>query len=358
MTLNKNSDLATFAQRILSWFDKYGRKDLPWQRAKTAYSVWISEIMLQQTQVTTVIPYYQRFMQRFPDVLSLAEATEDDVLHHWTGLGYYARARNLHQAAKNIVELHAGTFPNTLELVMALPGIGRSTASAILSLAQGQHHSILDGNVKRVLGRYAAIEGWPGNKQIETQMWLLADKLTPAQRTADYNQAMMDMGATLCTRSSPACSRCPVSQDCQATMLGRPTDFPGKKPKKTTPVRSTLMVIPLWQNSALIYKRPSSGIWGGLWGFYQIDSLDQLEQQALTLGLENFSVKFLLPFRHTFSHFHLDIQPIVLLLSTAPKAQGVRENQDLWYDLGNPPALGLAAPTQQLLTTLREEPFN
>jgi A/G-specific adenine glycosylase len=353
---HKNSPAnSSFSHRILTWFEVHGRKDLPWQQVKSAYSVWVSEIMLQQTQVSTVIPYYLRFMQRFPDVASLAEAQQDEVMHHWTGLGYYARARNLHQAAKNIVHEHGGEFPNTLEEVMNLPGIGRSTAAAILSLAQGQHHSILDGNVKRVLGRFAAIEGWPGNKTVETQLWELADSLTPAARTAEYNQAMMDMGATLCTRSSPACSRCPVSADCQAFSLARPTDFPGKKPKKTIPVRSTFMLIPMWKNTTLIYKRPPTGIWGGLWGFYQIDSLDELEQQAKTLGLVDFRISFLLPFRHTFSHFHLDIQPVVLLLNTEPRAEVVREDQDRWYDLLNPPALGLAAPTQQLFTTLREE---
>lgn len=311
--------------------------------------------MLQQTQVSTVIPYYQRFMQRFPEIAILADAEQDEVLHHWTGLGYYARARNLHQAAKNIVSQHAGQFPLSLEQVMALPGIGRSTAAAILSLAEGQHHSILDGNVKRVLGRYAAIEGWPGNKTVESQLWQLADSLTPAMRTDDYNQAMMDMGAMLCTRSSPACTRCPVAADCQALKLGRPTDFPGKKAKKTLPVRATFMLIPLWQNSSLIYKRPPSGIWGGLWGFYQIESLNELERQSEALGLGHYKLSFLLPFRHTFSHFNLDIQPLLLELHSAPKMTQVRENQEIWYQLANPPALGLAAPTQQLFSLLREQ---
>lgn len=358
MTLKKSSTLPSFAQRILTWFDAHGRKDLPWQLEKSAYSVWISEIMLQQTQVATVIPYYQRFMQRFPNVAALANAEQDEVLHHWTGLGYYARARNLHQAAKDIMNQHAGEFPKKLELVIALPGIGRSTASAILSLAEGQHHSILDGNVKRVLGRYAAIEGWPGNKVIETKMWQLADSLTPAKRTDDYNQAMMDMGATLCTRSSPACVKCPVVDDCEGFKSGKATNYPGKKAKKALPVRSTFMLIPFWQNSALVYKRPPAGIWGGLWGFYQIDSLDELEQQTRLLGLNDYSVKFLVPFRHTFSHFHLDIQPILLLLNNQEQRNTIHENQSLWYDLSNPPALGLAAPTQQLFSTLREQKFN
>lgn len=348
----KSSVSSSFSQRILAWFDQHGRKDLPWQQHKTSYSVWISEIMLQQTQVTTVIPYYQRFMQSFPDVRALAAAAQDEVLHHWTGLGYYARARNLHKAAITIVSEHAGIFPHTLEQVMALPGIGRSTAAAILSLAHKQHHSILDGNVKRTLGRHAAIEGWPGNKAVETQLWELADSLTPPQRTDDYNQAMMDMGATLCTRSSPACTRCPVAEDCQGFKLGRPTDFPGKKAKKTIPVRSTFMLIPQWQNNVLLYKRPPSGIWGGLWGFYQIEQLEELKKQSGELGLSEFSLEFLLPFRHTFSHFHLDIQPLLLFMSQAPSSTQVQDNQQVWYDLNQPPALGLAAPTQQILASL------
>ena len=341
-----------FSQRILAWFDQYGRKDLPWQQQKTSYSVWISEIMLQQTQVTTVIPYYQRFMQSFPDVAALARAEQDEVLHHWTGLGYYARARNLHKAALIIVDEHAGNFPKNLEQVMALPGIGRSTAAAILSLAHNQHHSILDGNVKRTLGRHAAIEGWPGNKAVETQLWQLADSLTPSKRTGDYNQAMMDMGATLCTRSSPACSRCPVADDCQGFKLGRPTDFPGKKAKKTNPVRATFMLVPQWQNKVLLHKRPPSGIWGGLWGFYQLENLDELSKQASELGISEFSLEFLLPFRHTFSHFHLDIQPLLLAMPQAPNYAQVQDNQQVWYDLHQPPAIGLAAPTQQILAGL------
>ena len=354
MSQQKLTPSPHFSQRILAWFDQFGRKDLPWQQQKSAYSVWISEIMLQQTQVTTVIPYYQRFMQRFADVRSLAAAEQDEVLHHWTGLGYYARARNLHKAAQLIVSQHQGEFPLQIEQLIALPGIGRSTAGAILSLAHHHHHSILDGNVKRVLGRYVAIEQWPGNKKVEDAMWHLANQLTPAARTADYNQAMMDMGATLCTRSSPACSRCPVADDCQGLASGKPTDFPGKKPKKTIPVRSTIMVIPKWQNSVLLYKRPASGIWGGLWGFYQIDELAQLNQQSAALGLSDFSTRFLVPFRHTFSHFHLDIQPLLLDMHQPPTYQAVHDDQQLWFDLAQPAALGLAAPTQLLLSQISQ----
>lgn len=223
---------ASFATRIVSWYDNHGRKTLPWQQDKTPYSVWVSEIMLQQTQVATVIPYYLKFMARFPDVLALANAPDDEVLHHWTGLGYYARARNLHKAAKMIRDNYQGLFPTDFEQVLALPGIGRSTAGAVLSLSLGQHHPILDGNVKRVLARHGAIAGWPGQKTVEAQLWQLTDTYTPQQDIQKYNQAMMDIGASICTRSKPNCAACPVAIDCKAQLIGRQTDFPGKKPKK------------------------------------------------------------------------------------------------------------------------------
>jgi len=223
---------ASFATRIISWYDNHGRKTLPWQQDKTPYRVWVSEIMLQQTQVATVIPYYLKFMARFPDVLALANAPDDEVLHHWTGLGYYARARNLHKAAKIIRDDYQGLFPTHFEQVLALPGIGRSTAGAVLSLSLGQHHPILDGNVKRVLARHGAIAGWPGQKTVEEQLWQLTDAFTPQQDIQKYNQAMMDIGASICTRSKPNCAACPVAIDCKAQLIGRQTDFPGKKPKK------------------------------------------------------------------------------------------------------------------------------
>jgi A/G-specific adenine glycosylase len=348
---NSIQSLSSFSERILSWFDTHGRKNLPWQQSPTAYSVWISEIMLQQTQVATVIPYYQRFMQRFPDVATLAKAGQDEVLHHWTGLGYYARARNLHQTAKNIMNEYAGQFPKTLEKVIGLPGIGRSTGAAILSLADGQHHSILDGNVKRVLARYAAIDGWPGNKAVENQLWVWTERLTPAKRTADYNQAMMDMGATLCTRSKPACDVCPLQIDCLAFAQGRQSELPGKKPKKTIPVRTTIMILPMWQQQVLIYKRPPLGLWGGLWGFYEAENVDEVAEHTAKLNLGEFRTQALTPFRHTFSHFHLDIQPMLVHVAEAPKFS-VQETPQLWFDLKNPANVGLAAPTKKLFSII------
>ncbi len=340
-----------FSERILSWYHQHGRKNLPWQQNKTPYSVWISEIMLQQTQVKTVIPYYQRFMQRFPDVVALANAPEDEVLHHWTGLGYYARARNLHKAAKMVRDDFGGLFPSTLEQVMSLPGIGRSTAGAVLSLACGQHHSILDGNVKRVLARHLAIDGWPGNKKIEDELWGYADSLTPAEDTGSYTQAMMDMGATICTRSKPKCDECPVQMDCLAYAQGRQAELPGKKPKKTLPVKTTCMLLPMWQKQVLLYKRPSSGLWGGLWGLYEVDTREQITDKAIQLELGEHQLIPLDGFRHTFSHFHLDIQPWILQLAAPPGAK-VQETQEHWYDLEQPSNLGLAAPTKKLFSTI------
>lgn len=340
-----------FSERILAWFDDHGRKDLPWQQNISPYRVWVSEIMLQQTQVKTVIPYFQRFMQRFPDVRALAEAPEDEVLHHWTGLGYYARARNLHKAAKQIVDHHHGNFPESLEQVIALPGIGRSTAGAVLSIASGQSHSILDGNVKRVLARYFAIDGWPGNKAVENTLWELADQLTPTERTNHYTQAMMDMGATVCTRSKPRCDACPVQSGCLAYATGRQSELPASKPKKVLPEKHTCMVIPMWQQQVLLYKRPPSGLWGGLWGLHEVAGPDNVSEKASELGLGEYQAQHLDAFRHTFSHFHLHIQPIILHLSDTPANQ-IQERQQLWYDLNAPANVGLAAPTKKLFAKI------
>ncbi len=355
--LNLSQHLKTekqcFSDQILQWFDIHGRKDLPWQINKTPYSVWISEIMLQQTQVTTVIPYYQKFMQRFPNITKLAEAPVDDVLHHWTGLGYYARARNLHKSAQIIKADYNAKFPTDMEEVLALPGIGRSTAGAILSLSLGQPHAILDGNVKRVLARFHAIEGWPGNKKVELQLWEMTTNNTPADRVADYNQAMMDMGATLCTRSKPNCDECPVANDCVAHIEGKQSDFPGKKTKKTIPVKATTMLLPIWQNEVLMYQRPPTGIWGGLWSFTELDEKNVLEVATKELGIEQFEVINLPEFRHTFSHFHLDIQPKILQLKEKPNGH-VRESNQRWIDYSSLPNIGLSTPANKLLSQLAE----
>jgi A/G-specific adenine glycosylase len=250
-----------FPARLLAWFDAHGRKDLPWQAPKDAYRVWVSEIMLQQTQVQTVVPYFERFMQRFPDVLTLADAAQDEVLQYWSGLGYYARARNLHRAARNVRDQHDGVFPDTLEAVMDLPGIGRSTAGAILSISFDQRHAILDGNVKRVLARHERVAGWPGTTSVAKTLWEIAERHTPAARVADYTQAIMDLGATLCTRSRPACERCPVASDCEALASDTVGDYPGRKPKKNKPLRETTMVLASFDGHVYLERRPEVGIW-------------------------------------------------------------------------------------------------
>lgn len=343
----------TFAKRVLKWFDQHGRKDLPWQHDTSPYRVWLSEIMLQQTQVKTVIPYFERFMAAFPDVRTLAEAPEDEVLHLWTGLGYYARARNLHKAAKQIANEAQGQFPSTLEGLCDLPGVGRSTAGAILSIAFGQRASILDGNVKRVLARYHRVGGWPGKSAIHQQLWDIAEQHTPQKRCADYTQAMMDLGATLCTRSAPDCERCPLASDCEALAHGDQRDYPGKKPRKVLPVKSTFFLIVRSGNDEIwLEKRPSSGIWGGLWCFPEVDDPAAGSRQCLDLwGTEPATVKVQTEFRHTFSHYHLDITPVVVELDVTSHAV-MEASRQLWYNLRQPPQIGLAAPVASLLANL------
>lgn len=343
----------SFATRLLAWFDQYGRKDLPWQKNINPYRVWVSEIMLQQTQVSTVIPYYERFMQRFPSVQSLAAADDDEVMHLWTGLGYYARARNLLRAARVVCDQHGGEFPLSVEGLSELPGIGRSTAGAIASIAQRQRAAILDGNVKRVLARYHAIEGWPGASTTLNTLWAAAERHTPHERVADYTQAIMDLGATLCTRSRPGCERCPMASDCLALSQGRVSDFPGKRPKKTLPERQAQFVLMRCPAGAvLMQRRPENGVWGGLWSFpeltpgddpaqwvsgeWQVDVLSQLRMPVL---------------RHTFSHYHLLIEPIQVEVARRPTA--VAEGDAIrWVDPNDPGELGLPAPVARLLAGL------
>lgn len=340
-----------FAERVLTWYDTGGRKDLPWQQNRNAYRVWISEIMLQQTQVRTVIPYFERFMQSFPDVIRLADAELDDVLHHWSGLGYYARARNLHRAAVIIRDDYDGKFPDSIELVSGLSGIGRSTAGAILSLAFGQRHPILDGNVKRVLARHAAVDGWPGKTAVSKQLWEIADVLTPQQRTDDYTQAMMDLGATVCTRSRPACTQCPVSEDCLGS--AEPERFPGRKPRREKPLRSTTMVIAVADGAVYLERRPASGIWGGLWSLPEVSDVDAWcfeKLDAATVDVEAWD-----KLRHSFSHFDLDITPIVVRIDAVSSrvADGV---DSTWHQLDTAPPGGIAAPVNKLIDTLRNTP--
>jgi len=304
-----------FAERLLDWYRISGRHDLPWQQQSSLYTTWLSEIMLQQTQVATVIPYFERFLQRFPDIKTLAAATLDDVLLYWAGLGYYSRARNLHRAAGIIATQHLGEFPTQYDEVLALPGIGPSTAGAILAQALGQRHAILDGNVKRVLARHRAIEGWSGLAEIEKELWHWAERLTPAKNVADYTQAIMDLGATVCIRGVAKCDACPVGVDCQALALECVTQLPTRKPKKLLPIREKrLLIIQNQQGEYLLEKRPPSGIWGGLWSLPELaleQRVDQSIQDRWNLRVESFIDLPVL--RHTFSHFHLDITPCRVL---------------------------------------------
>ncbi|MCZ8531360.1 A/G-specific adenine glycosylase [Alteromonas sp. PRIM-21] len=345
----------SFAERVLAWFGKYGRKHLPWQQEVTPYKVWVSEIMLQQTQVTTVIPYFERFMASFPTVQDLAKASQDDVLHHWTGLGYYARARNLHKAANTLVDKYDGEFPYSLEEVMDLPGIGRSTAGAILSLSRNMRFPILDGNVKRVLARYYAISGWPGQKKVENQLWEVAEKNTPTNpeggRCANYTQVMMDLGAMICTRSKPKCDECPLQTDCIAYAQGAQTEYPGKKPKKTLPEKSTFMMVAQFNSQVYLEQRPSTGLWGGLYGFIEVSSIEEGIEQLNKRGITVEETRELEGFRHTFSHFHLDITPVVAVVNSAPTKR-VAETAYRWFSLNEPIEVGLAAPTTKIIQQL------
>lgn len=342
-----------FSKRILKWFDVSGRHDLPWQIDPSPYRVWVSEIMLQQTQVKTVVPYYQVFMKQFPNVKRLARAELDDVLHLWSGLGYYARARNLHKAAIKIITEYKGQFPCDIESVIQLPGIGRSTAGAILSLSMKQRYPILDGNVKRVLTRHRGIEGWPGEKKIEDQLWQLAEELIPARQVADYTQAVMDLGATVCTRSRPACSECPVMQDCFAYQHNKQSVLPSRRIKKSLPVKKAIFtIIKNQKGEVLLEKRPPVGIWGGLWSLPECPI-----DENITTWIENqFGVRVSEleeknNLRHTFSHFHLDILPVQVTLNSISSV--IKDNDEIyWYKPENNLRMGIATPVAKLLQDL------
>lgn len=350
----------SFSDRILRWYDRHGRKDLPWQRERTPYRVWVSEVMLQQTQVATVIPYFERFMARFPDVVALADAAPDEVLHLWSGLGYYARARNLHKAARQVRDLHGGAFPVDFEAVRALPGIGRSTAGAILALACGQRHAILDGNVKRVLARFHALPGWPGEAAVLARLWDCAEAATPEARVADYTQAMMDLGATVCTRTRPACDRCPLGADCAAHRAGSQTAYPAPRPRRALPVRTTQMLLVREPGGAvLLQQRPPSGIWGGLWSFPEVASPDEIGPWCRhALGRDAGPPQAWPALRHTFSHFHLEITPWLVELADN-RADAVLEGPPtVWYNTRTADPRGLAAPVIRLLEALQQHREN
>lgn len=388
--------MAHFSTKILNWFHKEGRKNLPWQKKPTPYRVWISEIMLQQTQVATVIPYYHRFMARFPTIPALATASVDDVLHLWTGLGYYARARNLHKAANVILNQHQGIFPNDFESVLALPGIGRSTAGAVLALSNEQRFPILDGNVKRVLTRYYAIEGYPGLPKVEEKLWALSTKLLPKKEMRHYTQALMDLGATLCTRSNPICTECPIQKECQARLTKQVHLLPTKKASTKKPVKTSELFV-FYQpkrQCVLLEKRPTKGIWGGLWSFPEL-GLDSTAAPAATSIPNKLNSKLvsntmmsklasittmsklvstskshinskldtllLMQFRHTFTHFHLDIKaylcsvphPLPRSVSANDFKLSFNSDKFAWHSLTKPLTVGVPVPVQRILEELK-----
>lgn len=343
-----------FSAAVLAWCKRFGRHDLPWQKPASAYRVWVSEVMLQQTQVATVMPFFERFMRRFPDVAALAAADIDAVLHLWSGLGYYARARNLHRAARVIVDRHGSEFPRDFAAVHALPGVGRSTAGAILSLAGGQHHAILDGNVKRVLARFHAVAGWPGETAVSRRLWELAEYHTPERWAGDYNQAMMDLGATVCLRRRPHCDLCPVANGCLARRQGNPEAYPGSKPRRDKPLRRTRMLLITDGAQVLLERRPPTGIWGGLWCPPECPPTRDAQAHCReALGLEIAEVRAWSRLRHTFTHFQLDIEPVQAQLAAAPSSLMDGERY-VWYNIGSPDARGLAAPVARLLRGLED----
>jgi len=344
--------MSDFAKRLIRWQKQHGRHDLPWQGAD-AYRVWLSEIMLQQTQVATVIPYYLRFVGRFPDVAALAAASEDDVLAHWSGLGYYSRARNLHRAAELIMQQHGGEFPRHLDDILALPGIGRSTAAAIGVFAFRQRQAILDGNVKRVLARYFAIKGFAGEKKIETMLWSKAESLLPVRNLVGYTQGLMDLGATVCTRSKPQCESCPVHMDCAAYRKGLVAQIPAPRPRKALPEKQAIFLLLMHGNDILLEKRPGSGIWGGMWCLPQLDGLpEENDNHIQGYGLDTAKVISLPAFAHTFTHFRLYITPLLWQVKRSPK--GAQNPGKIWMNREEAIHAAIPAPVRKLLRQLNE----
>lgn len=350
---------AVFAERLIAWQRRHGRHDLPWQNTRDPYRIWLSEIMLQQTQVATVIPYYARFLSRFPDVAALAAANVDDVMALWAGLGYYTRARNLHRCAQVVVAQHGGEFPASPDALATLPGIGRSTAAAIASFAFGARATILDGNVKRVLARIFGIDGFPGDKRVETAMWALAETLMPgadasSAQVSAYTQGLMDLGATLCVRGKPDCAHCPFAAECVANLTGRQRELPVARPKKTIPTRRTWMLILRDGPAVLLERRPPTGIWGGLWSLPEAADEAALAVRAGELGAAN-ALARLAPLAHTFTHFKLDIEPRVADYDMrAPQgARELRDEESAWVPLDELDAYGVPAPVRKLLEGLK-----
>ncbi len=365
-------ETAWFSARLLHWYEHHGRKDLPWQRDPSPYHVWVSEIMLQQTQVSMVIPYYERFIASFPDPATLAAAPLDEVLQHWAGLGYYARARNLHRAAILVRDRHGGRLPLDPQALEALPGIGRSTAAAILALAAGRRAAILDGNVKRVLARYHAVAGWPGQAEVNHRLWALAERHTPARHIAAYTQAIMDLGALVCTRSRPACETCPVAGRCRARATASVHCYPHPRPRRKLPLRhTTVLILQNHRHEILLERRPPSGIWGGLWSLPEYAAPQNASGNTSGNTSENTSgdegdiaawcqeqlgckveIQGTLPaIRHSFTHFHLDIRPLQARVLDCD-TRVMEAERRVWYNARQIQRQALAAPIRRLLQSL------
>ncbi len=344
--------MSDFAGRLLAWFDANGRHDLPWQHPRTPYRVWLSEVMLQQTQVRVVVPYFERFVAALPDVRALADSSVDEVFALWSGLGYYARARNLHAAAKLCVERHGGELPRGFDALVALPGIGRSTAGAILAQAWGERFAILDGNVKRVLCRVHGIDGWPGTPAVEKRLWDIAQAQLPDARLADYTQAQMDFGATLCTRADPACVLCPLQGECVALREDRVRELPTPKPAKPLPERHALVfVLRDARDRVLLQRRPQAGVWAGLWSLPEAgDHAAARDWFEANIAGDYDAARALAPIDHGFTHYRFAMQP--LEWREVALRDGVRDNDSLrWIARAELASLGIPAPVRKLLET-------
>jgi len=344
-----------FARDLLAWFDRHGRKDLPWQHPRTPYRVWLSEVMLQQTQVRTVIAYFERFVAALPTLQSLADAPQDRVLALWSGLGYYSRARNLHRAAQLCIEKHGGELPRDFDALAALPGIGRSTAGAILAQAFGLRFPILDGNVRRVLARWHGVRGWPGETAVQRELWTHADAHTPGERVADYTQAIMDLGATVCVRSRPLCTACPVARGCVARRDGLTAKLPTPKPSRALPTReTTMLIIRDADGRVLLEQRPPVGIWAALWSLPETrDTTSARDVLHERYGVRAESSSELADFVHSFSHYHLHVTPLIVAAARLPRVSD--DTGRGWYSRDEWQALGLPAPVRRLLQTVFED---
>ncbi len=341
----------SFSSQIITWQKQHGRHGLPWQNTRDAYRVWLSEIMLQQTQVGTVIPYYERFLNTFPTIATLADAPDDQVMQHWAGLGYYARARNLHRAAKQIVALHGGIFPKDFDDIYALPGIGRSTAAAISAFAFGERRAILDGNVKRVFARHFGVEGDVKSKVIEDALWIKAESILPKNNIEAYTQGLMDLGSTLCTRTKPTCLLCPVARTCVALESGRIDALPGKGIKRDVPHKETRMLVIIDRGEVLLEKRPPMGIWGGLWSLPEVSMNDDaIEKTQTRFGFKSRIIREMDIVPHGFTHYSLSIYPLEIAITTRPAM--AMEPGIMWVNIDDAPSAAVPAPVKRILQLL------